>query len=59
VLNAADFPSVLIEVGFLSSAADRATLSDPQGRAPLVSGIVAALQRWAIDEAVRAPLVRQ
>jgi len=59
VLNAADFPSVLIEVGFLSSAADRATLSDPQGRAQLVTGIVAALQRWAIDEAVRAPLVRQ
>ena len=59
VLNAADFPSVLIEVGFLSSAADRATLSDPQGRALLVAGIVSALQGWAVDEAARAPLVRQ
>jgi len=59
VLNAADFASVLIEVGFLSSAADRAILADAAGRAPLVAGIVTALQRWAVDEAARAPLIRQ
>lgn len=34
VLNAADFPSVLLEVGFLSNEADRARLTTPQGRAP-------------------------
>jgi N-acetylmuramoyl-L-alanine amidase len=59
VLNAADFPSVLIEVGFLSSAADRARLSTPEGRAPLVSGIVEGLRRWEMEEAVLAPMVRQ
>lgn len=59
VLNAADFPSVLLEAGFLSNAADRAALEDPEARARIVRGVVAAIQRWAQDEAVRAPLVRQ
>ncbi len=59
VLNAADFPSVLIEVGFLSNAADRERLSSPEGRAPLIAGIVEGLRRWEMDEAVLAPMVRQ
>jgi N-acetylmuramoyl-L-alanine amidase len=59
VLNAADFPSVLIEAGFLSSAADRARLSTPEGRAPVVQGIVAGLQLWAAEEEVRRGLLRQ
>ncbi len=59
VLNAADFPSVLVEMGFLSNPEDRAELTDPAGRALLVAGIVRALQIWAADEATRAPLVRQ
>jgi len=59
VLNAADFASVLVEVGFLSNPRDRERLSSPQGRAPLVAGIVDAVQRWVVDEAARAPLVRQ
>lgn len=59
VLNAADFPSVLLEAGFLSSAADRATLTTAQGRADIVNGIVLALQDWAAAEASRAPLKRQ
>ena len=59
VLMAADFPSVLIEVGFLSSAADRAALSEPAGRVPLVEGLRDAVRYWATDEAVREPLIRQ
>jgi N-acetylmuramoyl-L-alanine amidase len=59
VLNAADFPSVLVEVGFLSSERDRIALSSTAGRAPIVAGIVTAIQHWAADEAARAPLVRQ
>ena len=59
VLNAADFPSVLIEVGFLSSERDRAALSDARGRGRIVAGIVSSVGRWAADEAARAPLVRQ
>lgn len=59
VLNAADFPSVLLEVGFLSSERDRETLSTTEGRAPIVAGIVVALQRWAVEEQTRAGLLRQ
>lgn len=59
VLNAADFPSVLIEAGFLSDEGDRAALSTPEGRAPIVAGIVAALQAWAAEEAAREGLLRQ
>ena len=33
VLTAADFPSLLIEAGFLSNAEDRAVLATPEGRA--------------------------
>lgn len=59
VLNAADFPSVLLEAGFLSNAADRAALSTTAGRAAIVAGLTTALENWATDEAVRAPLKRQ
>ncbi|WP_377506079.1 N-acetylmuramoyl-L-alanine amidase [Octadecabacter sp. R77987] len=59
VLNAADFPSVLVEVGFLSNDRDRAALVTPEGRANLVAGIVLAVQRWATAEAALDPLVRQ
>jgi N-acetylmuramoyl-L-alanine amidase len=59
VLNAADFPSVLIEAGFLSSRADRERLSTPEGRAPVVAGILAGLETWAAEEAVRRDLLRQ
>lgn len=59
VLNAPDFASVLIEVGFLSSYRDREMLMTTQGRAPIVAGITNAVLAWAQDEAARAPLVRQ
>ena len=59
VLNAPDFPSVLIEVGFLSSEADRAALRSPEGRARVAAGIVLALQRWAAADAARAELLRR
>lgn len=59
VLNAPDFASVLIEVGFLSSDADRASLISQQGRTALALGITAGLIVWADVEAARAPLVRQ
>lgn len=39
VLAAADFPSVLIEAGFLSNAQDRAVLAAPEGRARIARAI--------------------
>lgn len=39
VLTAADFPSVLVEAGFLSNAQDRAFLATPEGRARITRAI--------------------
>ena len=59
VLNAADFPSALVEVGFLTSQSDRARLMSANGRARIATGIAAGLLDWANAEAAKAPLVRQ
>lgn len=59
VLNASDFASVLVEAGFLSDAGDRAMLSNPQTRRPLVQGLVDGIIAWAVLRAVNAPLIRQ
>lgn len=50
VLNAADFPSVLLETGFLSDPDDRARLATPEGRAPIIRGVVAALREWRTQD---------
>lgn len=59
VLNAPDFASVLVEIGFLSSDTDRANLSSAETRAPMVAGLVEGLRVWRDMEAARAPLVRK
>ncbi|MBL4812617.1 MAG: N-acetylmuramoyl-L-alanine amidase [Rhodobacteraceae bacterium] len=59
VLSAADFPSVLVEAGFLSNDGDRARLSTPEGRAPIVAGLLKGLQLWASSEAAHNALLRQ
>ncbi|MEZ5731355.1 MAG: N-acetylmuramoyl-L-alanine amidase [Paracoccaceae bacterium] len=59
VLKAPDIPSVLIEVGFLSSKADRARITDPLWRRALQEAIGKALQVWAVEDAAEARLLRQ
>lgn len=59
VLRAPDIPSALIELGFLSSPRDLAALRDPQWRATLARGIVGALERWAVEDAAEAMLLRK
>lgn len=59
VLTSADFPAVLLEVGFLSHDGDRDRLSSPEGRRPIVEGLVLAIDRWMIEEQALAPLRRQ
>jgi N-acetylmuramoyl-L-alanine amidase len=46
VLHAADIPSVLIEMGFLSNAEDEAALNDPQHRALIASAVTRAVDAW-------------
>lgn len=59
VLKAADIPSVLVEVGFLSDARDRENLLDADWRATMQMAIRDALIAWAEADQVRAALVRQ
>ncbi|QQA44735.1 N-acetylmuramoyl-L-alanine amidase [Pelagovum pacificum] len=59
VLQAADFPSALIEAGFLSTDSDRDRLLSEDGRAKIVDGLVRGIQNWAAEEAALAPLIRQ
>jgi len=51
VLKSPDIPSVLIELGFLSSEDDLARMVDPGWRAVFAEAIRAGLSTWARDEA--------
>ncbi|WP_432690747.1 N-acetylmuramoyl-L-alanine amidase [Pseudooceanicola sp. C21-150M6] len=59
VLKAADIPSVLIEVGFLSSAGDRANLSDPAFLDKFAQALAAAIADWHQEDLALRPLIRQ
>ncbi len=59
VLKAADIPSVLIELGFMSSAKDLENLRDPLWRAGMAAGIRDGIQAWALEDAALADLRRQ
>lgn len=54
VLKAPDMPSVLIELGFLSSRKDREALMDPEWRGKAATGILHALDAWFEQDALRA-----
>jgi N-acetylmuramoyl-L-alanine amidase len=54
VLKSPDIPSVLVELGFLSSPQDLAHLSDPAWRARMIAALQAGLTKWSADEAALA-----
>jgi N-acetylmuramoyl-L-alanine amidase len=47
-------PSVLIELGFLSSASDLERLIDPEWRAKMAAALRDALRVWAAEDAALA-----
>lgn len=59
VLKAPDIPSVLLEVGFLSSAKDRERLTDPEWRSKTAAAITQAILSWSQTDAAVGDLVRQ
>lgn len=59
VLRSADVPSVLVEVGFLSSEKDRIELQSPEKRGRIIQGLVEGLSRWAEQDAAERALLRQ
>lgn len=59
VLKSADIPSVLVEIGFLSSARDARNLADPVWRALQADALAAAILAWREADAERRHLVRK
>lgn len=59
VLKSPDIPSVLLELGFMSSERDLARLRDPAWRAKMALALRDALKAWGAEDAVLAPLWRQ
>jgi N-acetylmuramoyl-L-alanine amidase len=59
VLRAADIPSVLLEIGFMSDARDLSNILDPAWRAQMQQALVAAILDWAEADAARRALARQ
>ena len=56
VLKSADIPSVLIELGFLSSNRDLTNLRDPVWRAEMVAAITQGILAWRDKDATSKPL---
>ncbi len=54
VLKSPDIPSVLLELGFLSSASDMARLSDADWRLTMAQAIRDGLKVWAAEDAALA-----
>jgi len=59
VLKAPDIPSVLLEVGFLSSILDRERLMDPEWRANTAAALTSGILSWSQTDAAIGDLVRQ
>lgn len=59
VLKSPDMPSILIELGFLSSERDRANLVDPAWRKKAADGILSALTTWDVEDRMRSELLRK
>jgi N-acetylmuramoyl-L-alanine amidase len=59
VLRAADIPSVLFEIGFMSDADDLSNILDPVWRAQMQAALVGAILDWADADAARNALARK
>lgn len=59
VLKAPDIPSILLEVGFLSSPRDLQNLRDPAWRANMAEAVTQGLILWLAEDAALSDLVRQ
>ncbi|MFC3180327.1 N-acetylmuramoyl-L-alanine amidase [Cypionkella sinensis] len=51
VLKSADIPSILLELGFLSSERDLKRLNDPKWRETMAAAVVSGLKAWAKQDA--------
>ncbi|MDH2328723.1 N-acetylmuramoyl-L-alanine amidase [Cereibacter sp. SYSU M97828] len=59
VLKSPEIPSILIELGFMSSPGDLRRLQDPGWRSWMTSAIRDGLKAWAAEDAALRPLLRR
>ncbi|MCC5958234.1 MAG: N-acetylmuramoyl-L-alanine amidase [Rhodobacteraceae bacterium] len=59
VLRAPDMPSVLMELGFMSSPRDLANLRDPEWTSRMAGAIADAVEAWLLDDKAQGLLRRQ
>lgn len=59
VLRSADVPSVLVEVGFLSSKRDRIELQSPEKRGRIIAGLAQGILGWLVTDETERALNRQ
>lgn len=59
VLKAADFPAVLVEIGFLSEGGDLQNIQDPEWRALMQAAITGAVIAWSDADTAAEALRRQ
>ncbi len=58
VLKSPDIPSILLELGFLSSERDFARLTDPVWRGRMARALAVGLRNWAGEDAILSSLPR-
>jgi N-acetylmuramoyl-L-alanine amidase len=51
VLKSPDIPSVLVELGFMSSGSDLERLTDPKWRARMAGAMLAGIKAWSVEDA--------
>lgn len=59
VLKSPDIPSILVELGFLSSPEDLARLQDPVWRAAMAGALLDGLKVWTAEDAALSKLLRR
>lgn len=59
VLKAADIPSVLVEIGFISSPRDLKNIVNPEWRIGIAQGIHQGLEAWRQQDLIRRGLIGQ
>ena len=59
VLCAPDYPSVLLEIGFMSEGGDLENIHDPVWRSRAQGGIARAIEAWLAEDNLRRSLIRR
>jgi N-acetylmuramoyl-L-alanine amidase len=59
VLRAPDYPSALLEIGFMSEGGDLENILDPVSQSRAQGGIARAIEAWLAEDNLRRSLMRR